>query len=255
LELGCAVLIAYSGIRLHSLHGLLGIQEMPIWLQYATTMFFILAITNAFNLMDGIDGLVGGISVVNAVIMLLVFLMLGEYGWCNFFIPLIISLVIFLNYNWNPARIFMGDAGSLMLGFLFATCGIDLLDKSFAITQSGNAANCVLVIVSGCLKIPAMDTLRVFYQRAKQGKSPFTADRTHLHHLFLQLNLSHAAAAKKIIGLHSLIIAASLLFVNLIGVVPTVFLQAFVAVSYTAFLKFVHHYFHWFRFIRKYEME
>ena len=252
IELACGFAIAHSGVRLQNLHGILGIGELPIWFQYAVTIFFILALTNAFNLMDGIDGLLGGISLINAVIFLFAFLIVGATNWLFLFIPLIAALVVFLNYNWHPAKIFMGDAGSLLFGLLFAASSIKLIDKSFAFPAFSNY---VIVIISACLMIPAADTLRVFYQRAKQGKSPFSADKTHLHHLFLQLNLSHASATKKILLLHVLIIALSILSVNVFGVVFIIFLQMIIAFSYTAFLKFVHNYFHWFRFIKKYELE
>ena len=124
IELACAFLVAQSDMRIHNMHGILGIYELPVVLQYSISMFLILAITNAFNLMDGIDGLVGGIAVVNLALMMTAFLMLGEVNWLLIFIPLIISLLFFLKYNWSPAKIFMGDTGSLALGGLLGYIAI-----------------------------------------------------------------------------------------------------------------------------------
>jgi UDP-GlcNAc:undecaprenyl-phosphate/decaprenyl-phosphate GlcNAc-1-phosphate transferase len=253
VEVLCAAAIAHFGIRVENLHGIFGLQTLPIYVQYTLTIFLILAITNAFNLMDGIDGLLGSMAIVNSIIYLFALLIVGLYGWIFFFIPIIILLIVFINYNWHPAKIFMGDAGSLMFGMLFSVLGIHLIQQSYH--THFMFSNYTFVIVSGCLMIPSADTIRVFYQRAKQGKSPFSADKTHLHHLFLKLNLSHDSATKKILLLHSLIIVFSILLVPYLGILFIVILQIIAAFSYTAFLKFVHNYFRWFRFIRKYESE
>ncbi len=255
IELLCAFAVAYSGIRLTSLHGLFGIQHLPVLLQYIVTIFLIVSITNAFNLMDGIDGLVGAVSLVNTVLLSFAFIMLGEYQWLYLMLPLLVSLLVFLSYNWNPAKIFMGDAGSLLLGFLFTASGIFLIEKSFTISAVNATPEAIITLVSACLMIPVMDTIRVFVQRAKQGKSPFAADKTHLHHLFLSLNISHANAAKKILLLHCAIIFSSVLLIQWMSVSSVIMIQVMMSVVYTVLLKFVNNFFHWFRFIRKYELE
>ncbi len=252
IECICAFAVAYSGIRFHSLHGFLGIGEMPVLMQYLTTMFLIVSITNAYNLMDGIDGLVGGISLLNTVLMGFAALSMGQSEWLYVLVPLMVALMVFLSYNWNPAKIFMGDAGSLFLGFLFTVLGIFLVETSF-VSNMNVSPKVIIAMVSGCLMIPVMDTLRVFIQRANKGKSPFAADKTHLHHLFLTLNLSHSSAAKKILLLHSCIIFVSVLLIQWLDIITVMMLQAFMAVVYTALLKFVNNFFYWFRFIRKYE--
>ena len=211
IELLCAFAVAYSGIRLTSLHGLFGIQHLPV--------------------------------------------LLGEYQWLYLMLPLLVSLLVFLSYNWNPAKIFMGDAGSLLLGFLFTASGIFLIEKSFTISAVNATPEAIITLVSACLMIPVMDTIRVFVQRAKQGKSPFAADKTHLHHLFLSLNISHANAAKKILLLHCAIIFSSVLLIQWMSVSSVIMIQVMMSVVYTVLLKFVNNFFHWFRFIRKYELE
>ena len=145
----------------------LGLLALPF------TMLFIAGITNALNLIDGLDGLSGSISIV----ILSTFLYIGYINeddmMCTISLFTIITLLPFLYLNWNPAKIFMGDSGSLFLGFIIATLSILSLEYVHPVA--------VVYIIA----IPILDTLIVMVRRIKKGKSPFSPDKTHIHHILL----------------------------------------------------------------------
>ena len=205
LQLLCASAIAASGIRLTSMYGLFGMDELTIFWQYTITILIITGVTNAFNLMDGIDGLAGGIAFINLLILATLSWMLDQHEVFILLIAISGALIAFLKNNIHPARIFMGDGGSLMLGFLMSSIGILLIESG----KSSSAINIsyVVLIVSTILVIPVFDSLRVYAGRIKRGESPFKADKTHLHHLFLILGLNHKRAAFFIYGLEIVILS------------------------------------------------
>ncbi|MBL0132511.1 MAG: undecaprenyl/decaprenyl-phosphate alpha-N-acetylglucosaminyl 1-phosphate transferase [Chitinophagaceae bacterium] len=204
LQLLCASAIAASGIRLTSMYGLFGMDELTIFWQYAITILIITGVTNAFNLMDGIDGLAGGIAFINLLILAALSWMLNQYEVFILLVAISGALVAFLKNNIHPARIFMGDGGSLMLGFLMSSIGILLIESGKSSTVID--ISYVVLIVSTILVIPVFDSLRVYAGRIKRGESPFKADKTHLHHLFLILGLNHKRAAFFIYGLEIVIL-------------------------------------------------
>lgn len=144
------------------------------FLSLPCTMFFIAGITNSLNLIDGLDGLSGSISLV----ILSTFLYIGYINenelMCIISLFTIISLLPFLFLNWNPAKIFMGDSGSLFLGFIIATLSILSLEYIHPVA--------VVYIIA----IPILDTLIVMVRRIIRGKSPFSPDKTHIHHILLK---------------------------------------------------------------------
>jgi UDP-N-acetylmuramyl pentapeptide phosphotransferase/UDP-N-acetylglucosamine-1-phosphate transferase len=185
-----------ANIRIADLHGIFGIYDMPYYASVILTIFFIVGIVNAFNLIDGIDGLAGSIGLVLCVVFGVLFYKSGDLGWSYLATSLAGALLGFLFFNVTPARIFMGDSGSLLLGFVAAVLSIKFMNVSltenvmagpFKITSG-------LGLVSAILIIPVFDTLRVFTLRIIRGKSPFTADSNHIHHRLLSLGLSHVQA-------------------------------------------------------------
>lgn len=199
-----AVLISLSGIRITSFDGLLGIYELPLMAQYTFTILAIVGITNAFNLIDGIDGLAGGLGFMSLVTLGIFLTLNGDSNTALIAFALAGGILAFLYFNLNPARIFMGDTGSLVLGFVIAVLGVRLMQVNML------AANPVFphaaVFVLGVVLIPVFDTLRVFGTRLWQGKSPFSADKTHIHHLLTNQGFSHGFAAKLICFLHGVIL-------------------------------------------------
>lgn len=200
----CAWGIAASGIRISSLYGFLGINEINTAGQYLLTTLIITGVTNAFNLMDGIDGLAGGLALINLVVLSVLSLVLQQYAIFILLVTLSAAVIAFLKNNIYPARIFMGDGGSLMLGFIMSSTGILLIETSNAVHTIESSR--VMLIVSAILVIPVFDSLRVYAGRIRRGESPFRADKTHLHHLFLILGLNHRKAALYIYSLEIAII-------------------------------------------------
>lgn len=204
IQLGLALLIALSGIRITTFNGLFGIYDLPQNAQYTFTILAIVGITNAFNLIDGIDGLAGGLGFMSLVTLGFFLTIDGDAYTALIAFALAGGILAFLYFNFNPAKIFMGDTGSLVLGFVTAVLCIRLIQVNEIV------ANPVLphapVFVLGIVLIPVFDTLRVFSMRIWKGKSPFAADKTHIHHLLTNQGFSHGFAAKLICFIHGFIL-------------------------------------------------
>jgi UDP-GlcNAc:undecaprenyl-phosphate GlcNAc-1-phosphate transferase len=147
-------------------------------------------VTNSFNLIDGIDGLAGGLALISMIILGWLSYQLKIYPLFFVFVSFAGSLVGFLRYNISPAKLFMGDAGSLVLGYLLSASGIYLIEKAHQHPSQVNPQQAA-VLVTAILIIPVFDTVRVFASRIRKGFSPFKADKTHIHHLFLVAGLNH----------------------------------------------------------------
>lgn len=204
IEASLASIIAISGIRITSFGGLFGIEELPLLSQYVITVIAIVGITNAFNLIDGIDGLAGGLGFMS-LITLGIFLTLskdGNYALIAF--ALAGALLGFLYFNFNPARIFMGDTGSLVVGFVIAVLCVQLM-KINAVRPLPVVPN-IQVFTLGIVLIPVFDTLRLFATRIWRGRSPFSADKKHIHHLVTSKGFTHSFAARLICTFHGFIL-------------------------------------------------
>ena len=199
-----AALIVLSGIRITSFEGLFGIYELPLMAQYTFTILAIVGITNAFNLIDGIDGLAGGLGFMSLAILGIFLTMSGDVNTALIAFALAGGILAFMYFNLNPARIFMGDTGSLVLGFVVAVLCIRLMQINVF------TPNPVLphapVFVLGIVLIPVFDTIRVLATRIWKGQSPFVADKSHLHHLLTNQGFSHGFAAKLICFIHGFVL-------------------------------------------------
>lgn len=204
IEAALASLLAVSGIRITSFGGLFGINEIHIVAQYTITVVAIVGITNAFNLIDGIDGLAGGLGFMSLVTLGIFLTLSKDYNYAMIAFALAGSMLGFLYFNFNPARIFMGDTGSLILGFVVAVLCVQLM-KINAIRPVPVVPN-IYVFTLGIVLIPVFDTLRVFGTRLWNGRSPFSADKTHIHHLVTNKGFSHAFAARIICTFHGFIL-------------------------------------------------
>ena len=209
LQFALASLIAVSGIRITNFEGLFGLYQLPLFVQYSFTVLAIVGITNAFNLIDGIDGLAGSLGFMS-LITLGIFLGLNHNSNSALIaFALAGGILAFLFFNFNPARIFMGDTGSLILGFSIAILCIRLMQSST------NAVQPTLVhapmFTLGIVLIPVFDTLRVFALRVWRGRSPFAADQTHIHHLLTRAGFSHAYTTRLICFIHGFILLEAFL--------------------------------------------
>jgi UDP-N-acetylmuramyl pentapeptide phosphotransferase/UDP-N-acetylglucosamine-1-phosphate transferase len=203
IEAGLASLLAVAGVRITSFGGLFGIHELHIVAQYTITVVAIVGITNAFNLIDGIDGLAGGMGFMSLV-TLGIFLTLSNYlNYALVAFALAGALLGFLYFNFNPARIFMGDTGSLVLGFIISVLCVQLM-KINAIRPP--VVPNIYVFTLGIVLIPVFDAVRVFGTRLWKGRSPFSADKTHIHHLITNKGFSHSFASRFICVFHGFIL-------------------------------------------------
>ena len=204
IETGLAMIMALAGTRITSFNGLFGIHELPLTAQYTITILAIVGITNAFNLIDGIDGLAGGIGFMSLVTLGLFLMLSGDSNMALIAFSLAGGLLAFLYFNLNPARIFMGDTGSLVLGFVVSIMCIRLIQVNnvLEIPVIPHAP----VFALGIVLIPVFDTLRVFAIRMWKGKSPFSPDRTHIHHLLTNGGFSHGFASKLICTVHAFVL-------------------------------------------------
>lgn len=193
--IGCLVTILVGDLYLANLGDLFGFGSilLPGWIALPFTLFAVVGIINAINLVDGLDGLAGGLSVIALAAFLLIDLHDGSGETMLICATLLGAILGFLKYNAYPARIFMGDVGSLVVGFLLAFLAIMLTQRP---GQSISPGLPVLV-----LGLPIIDTLWVMTRRVLQGGSPFCPDKTHLHHKFLELGFRHRFTVLIIYGL------------------------------------------------------
>jgi UDP-GlcNAc:undecaprenyl-phosphate GlcNAc-1-phosphate transferase len=213
IQLGLALLIAFSGVRINSFNGLFGIHELPVSAQYTFTILAVAGITNAFNLIDGIDGLAGGLGFMSLVMLGLFLTLSGDANNAIVAFALGGGLLGFLYYNFNPARIFMGDTGSLVLGFVISVLCIRLIQLNTGIPSP--IIPHVPVFTMSIVLIPVFDTLRVFTLRIWSGRSPFSPDKNHIHHLLTNNGWSHSFTSKMICGVHALVLIVGYLLKDL----------------------------------------
>ncbi len=198
-ELFAAGIIVWkSNVKLTSLYGVFGVYDMPEYVAIPLSIFTIIVIINAFNLIDGINGLSGSIGTLIAGVLGAWFYLIDEIGLALVAFALTGALIAFLKYNFTPAKIFMGDTGSLLVGLVSSILilkFIEFHDPALITPDKAKYAfDAVPAVAIGILILPLFDTLRVFTMRMIKGKSPFNPDRTHIHHLLLDFGFSHMQA-------------------------------------------------------------
>jgi UDP-N-acetylmuramyl pentapeptide phosphotransferase/UDP-N-acetylglucosamine-1-phosphate transferase len=206
-----------ADVRIHNLQGFLGFYELDYLSSILFTVFVIVGIVNAFNLIDGIDGLAASLGITLTVLYAYLFWHAGHIGWACLSISLTGALLGFLFFNITPARIFMGDSGSLLLGFIAVVLSIKFIDiSSSTVVQFGIIdITSGLALVVAILIIPIFDTARVFILRVLRNTSPFKADSNHLHHRLLFLGLSHMQSTLILVFINILFILMAVSLQNL----------------------------------------
>lgn len=231
-----ACLLALGGVRIDNLHGMFGIYELPWPLAWGLTMLLVVYITNAINLIDGIDGLASGLSGIAMAFYGFAFLSAGYWIYALLAFAGLGTLVPFFYYNvfGNPVmqkKIFMGDTGALTIGILLSFLAI----KTTYIIDGGIIASNIMVVAFAPLAIPCMDVLRVFMHRILRGKSPFLPDKTHIHHKLLALGIPHRLTMITILSTSAMLIVLNIWLGRFVG--PAVVLVAdlvfWVIVNYT----------------------
>ena len=254
IQIVLAIALASTGIRLTSLYGIAGIHELGIFWQYLITVLLIVGATNAFNLIDGVDGLAGGLAFIGLLVLAGLAYRLQLYPLLILLLAFAGSLLGFLRNNSSPAKIFMGDGGSLVLGFLMSSVGILLIEKAKTtpvLIQPSKTA----ILVTAILVIPVFDTWRVFASRIRKGISPFKADKTHIHHLFLIAGLDHRKTSISLYCFELLLILLALFLSNSTGVSIVIFLMVALFHSITVVLRINQEMEKWLAVIRKMELE
>lgn len=185
------IIVFFANIRITSFYGLFGIGHLNYIVSVIFTIFVIIALINAFNLIDGVNGLAGSIGILVGIIFGFWFYKVERIELAVVSFAYVGSLVAFLYFNFSPARIFMGDSGSLLLGLVSIVLAIAFLESNNEITHSRYFIESGPVFAMAVLVIPIFDTLRVVIMRIFSGKSPFNPDMNHIHHMLLNFGLRH----------------------------------------------------------------
>ena len=228
------LLTVKGNLLITDMHGFLYIREIGGTSSKLLTIFSMIVIINAFNLIDGIDGLAATISIITATSFSVFFILNNEMFYSLLGITFVASTFAFLIFNFSPAKIFMGDTGSLLCGVVNAILAIHFISaatefKNFVIPSSP-------AIAFGILIMPLLDTLRVFFIRIVHGRSPFYPDRNHLHHILLDRGLGHRTVTL-LISLMAIIFIGFTILLLPLGTTAVIIFQIFLFFSGVFFLQ------------------
>lgn len=234
--LAAFLIIYYGRIQIRSMYGFFGITELPEMFSLLITYFAVIVIINSFNLIDGVDGLAGSLGLMSAALFGIYFLNVNMPSYYILAFSLCGSLMAFLIFNFQPAKIFMGDTGSLLIGTVNAILAIKFVDPSSSSDYFARPLDSSPAIGFTILMIPLLDTLRVFAIRIFKRRSPFSPDRNHIHHLLLYRGLSHRSITFLLVSMNLILIAMvylgrSLGCTVLIASVIAIFF-AFISITY-----------------------
>lgn len=213
--LAACILVFLFDLRLKSFYGLLGIYEIPVIISYLITLFTIIVVTNSFNLIDGLDGLAGFIAALAVLAFGIWFFLAGDSTFAVLSFGMLGAILAFLIFNWEPSEVFMGDTGALVIGMTLAIFAIHFIDFNFNLPLDnpyrfhGSISPAISVLI-----IPLTDTLRIFLIRISRRQSPFTPDKSHIHHSIMRLGLSHKGTTLLLGLIQSIFMGACLVFIN-----------------------------------------
>lgn len=208
-SLVACILMFKAHLLISDMHGFLGLTAIYAPFSYLLTFFTLIVVINAFNLIDGIDGLASSLSLISSLLFGTYFLVNNNLPYAVLGFAFAGSLVAFLIYNFQPAKIFMGDTGSLLTGVVNSILAIKFIQTGSGYTAFPLSA--VPAVAFAILLIPLMDTLRVFSIRILHRRSPFSGDRNHIHHLLLDRGLSHKAIVLTCTSANVLFVVTALL--------------------------------------------
>lgn len=220
-----SLVVLLGGVRLTSMYGLFGMGDLHDSTSILLTIFTLLVVMNGFNLIDGINWLSAGVGIVVSATFGLYFLINGHLEYAVISSSLIGSLLGFMWFNKTPAKIFMGDTGSLILGLLNGVLCIHFIEINH--TAPVLRFTSVPIVVFGIMIVPLFDTLRVFFWRMMRGKSPLSPDRNHIHHRLLEMGFNHLQSSGIIIGTNIIFIILIYIFEDLnslllLGIILTI---------------------------------
>lgn len=256
-EVFLSILCCYFDLRLKSFYGFLGIYELPVAVSYLLTIAFVVVVMNSYNLIDGIDGQAGLQAVLFFSFILAIHLLHGR-SWESLVCSSMIGAIVgFLYYNWQPAKVFMGDTGSLFIGFTVAIVsiatmnflGIKSVDDFFArpvlhinVTWNIPTIKSALTLPIAFFFVPLADTLRVFSYRIGKRRSPFLPDKKHIHHLLLSVGYNNRQSSI-ITSVLSLLI--SLLSTFLAFILTDIYFSIYLVILFLTYVFGLHLFIHY----------
>lgn len=207
-----AILVIPGNIRLTSMYGVMGIHDLPFLPSVCFSTLTIMLLINAFNLIDGIDGLAATTGIITNSAFAVLFIYIHQYELASVCLAMVGALLGFLRYNLTPAKIFMGDTGSLLIGLVSIVMGIKFIEVNHWVDPALPHIYSVPALTMAILIGPIFDTCRVFTLRILNNISPFRADRNHIHHRVLRLGFNHMQATLVLASVNIISIALALLF-------------------------------------------
>ena len=205
------IIVIISDIRVENMHHIFGVESLELWQSQLISIFTYIVIVNAYNLIDGLDGLAAGIGLISTISFGILFSLVGNIPLALLSFVLAGALFGFLIFNFSPARIFMGDSGSLTIGAVISILAINSINIDSSLLPLSIAHVNMPILAMSILVYPLADTIRAFTLRAFKGVSPFTADKNHIHHKFISLGFSHAKTVIILYSYNLFIIAFALL--------------------------------------------
>jgi len=237
--IAAAIVVLLADIRVFSFEGLLGIGVLPYSVSILFSIIVFVAMINAFNLIDGVDGLAGAIALVVSATFGVFFFLNGNEMYVLVSAVLIGAIIGFLRYNLSDRnKIFMGDTGSMVVGFLLCFQAFAFLELNALETARFSVSNGPIMVLA-VLSYPILDTLRIFGLRIRDGRSPFSADRNHIHHRLLGLGMKHKQVTLLLVFVNVFIIEFAFItndvfidvqFFMVLGAVPFAFTLPFIKI-------------------------
>lgn len=239
LSLLVAILLVFLGdFRLTSLYGVLFLGDMNYIMGGLFSIILIIFLNNAFNLIDGIDGLAGSMGVIINLSFGLYFASTGGVSVAIVAFAMVGALIGFLYYNFSPAKIFMGDSGSLLIGMVSAVLAIHFIELNKYPTLAGTQVKAAPAIAVAILIVPVFDSLLIFFLRIANGRSPFKGDRNHIHHRIKDLDISDSKVVLILSVVNVICIGAAFLLNNLSNFLLIVLLLLFCFLLHVALILF-----------------
>ena len=207
-------LMIVNGYSINDFHGLWGLHEISPWVAWPLTIVACVGIINAINMIDGIDGLSSGICIMAFGFYGVLFFYSLDFVHCALAVAIVGALIPFFitNVFGERSKMFIGDAGTMMLGIALCDMVMTVLTKDSMCANHAPKTFCLIAFVLSVLVIPVFDTIRVMFGRISRGESPFSPDKTHLHHAFIEYGFHHLEASLMIIILNMIIVGMWWLF-------------------------------------------
>ncbi len=209
------ILVMMGDIKIEGMHGIFGIGDFAeAWQGVLLSVFVYIVIVNAYNLIDGVDGLAAGIGLINSGMFAGWFYYTGNIPLALLAMILAGALLGFLVFNFNPAKIFMGDSGSMVIGAIMSVLAIEMINEDYSRVRETMGILSKIptpVFAMSVLVYPLLDTLRIFAVRAMKGNSPFSADKNHIHHKLIAAGLSHKQTVLILYLFNIIVVAAAVL--------------------------------------------